>query len=70
MFLVSFLPENIPDKSCSHLWPEPCSEGAGPVISHHNHHRGEVSAIITLCNKDFGAWDISTDSISLGVTDT
>ena len=25
---------------------------------------------ITLCNKDFGAWDISTDSISLGVTDT
>ena len=21
-------------------------------------------------NKDFGAWDISTDSISLGVTDT
>ena len=22
------------------------------------------------CNKDFGAWDISTDSISLGVTDT
>ena len=26
--------------------------------------------LITLCNKDFGAWDISTDSISLGVTDT
>ena len=26
--------------------------------------------IVTLCNKDFGAWDISTDSISLGVTDT
>ena len=25
---------------------------------------------ITLCNKDFGAWDISTDSISSGVTDT
>ena len=24
----------------------------------------------TLCNKDFGGWDISTDSISLGVTDT
>ena len=26
--------------------------------------------LITLCNKDFGAWDISTDSIILGVTDT
>ena len=25
---------------------------------------------ITLCNKDSGEWDISTDSTSLGVTDT
>ena len=25
---------------------------------------------ITLCNKDFGAWDISPDSNLLGVTDT
>ena len=25
---------------------------------------------ITLCNKDFGALDISTDYIILGVTDT
>ena len=25
---------------------------------------------ITLCNKDFGAWDISPDSTLLGVTDT
>ena len=29
-----------------------------------------VVNMITLCNKDFGAWDISTDSIILGVTDT
>ena len=26
--------------------------------------------IITLCNKDSGVWDISTDSTSLGLTDT
>ena len=26
--------------------------------------------LITLCNKDFGAWDISPDSTLLGFTDT
>ena len=26
--------------------------------------------LITLCNKDSGAWDISTDSNLLGATDT
>ena len=30
----------------------------------------ETLRTITLRNKGFGAWDISTDSISLGVTDT
>ena len=26
-----------------------------------------LASSITLCNKDFGGWDISTDSIRLGV---
>ena len=29
-----------------------------------------LSLTITLCNKDFGEWDISPDSTLLGVTDT
>ena len=44
--------------------------GLAKNIAAHPCLAGARAELITLCNKDFGAWDISTDSISLGVTDT